>query len=635
MLKKELIYYLVITCVTSSTLEAVQHPHDPYQEGRSQRSIKLDYDNNLKGDSEETSFMPSHSRASLSGPDRDIESQQNLGNQSHFSGWLRGLCSVAGGIILGGAVIGGAKFILNDTSNVPAVPNGIDLPNMPIQVLPLIANAPDRKTKEQLRREKHLERSEKSSLKNYPYTKPASQPMSKNQTLQGENIQNTTTPTPATTKNSDDCSYADGTVRGSYQCVEGHWKKIEPSSTLTTSKAGRKRLNKNKKNRRTSTSTTPTATKKSDTCSHADGTIVGSYKCVEGHLKKIEPSSTPTTPKAGWKRLKETEQNGYKVFIDARVVDDKNQIVSDAPSDPVEKFHDVRWTDVRHQFDCGSQRAYEGQQCQMKFDGKWHESPVTSSDPNCSYTQKISCHENLNLQNADCWLKECPGEDLRGEIWEPGKRFQISYQYDWEAHMKTWPHTADSGSVALPKDLREICSDQIMLWPKHVLGLQKNSKPYLIHASIGTFPNKGTTKDSNTSGGPEKFTTNQEVIEGNIWLQESHFKDRLGKGEGLCSHEFGHFFIAPQNPLFKLWSVKEGEKISFKGPKVMKYFGGSAPLGDAAHWEQYMKHAETGEAISGLPMSGSLHNWEISDLTLWALEDMGVETTVSKNRNQG
>ncbi|MGL4426882.1 MAG: hypothetical protein ACRCUQ_03920 [Alphaproteobacteria bacterium] len=295
-------------------------------------------------------------------------------------------------------------------------------------------------------------------------------------------------------------------------------------------------------------------------------------------------------------------------------------------------FSGVRWTDMRKQFECEIQPAYEGQQCQMALDNKaWHESPVTSSDPNCSYTQKISCPENLNLQGADCWLKECSGESLQGEIWEAYKRFQISYQYDWEAHIKTWPQTSDSGSVALPKDLREICSDQIMLWPKHVLGLQKNSKPYLIHASIGTFPNKGTTKDWNTSGGPEKFTTNQEVIEGNIWLQESHFNGRLGKGEVLCSHEFGHFFIAPENPQFKLWSVNEGEKISFKGPKAMAFFGGPVPLGDAAHWAQNMKHASTGEAISGLPMSGDLHNWKISNLTLWAMEDMGVETTVSKN----
>jgi hypothetical protein len=173
-----------------------------------------------------------------------------------------------------------------------------------------------------------------------------------------------------------------------------------------------------------------------------------------------------------------------------------------------------------------------------------------------------------------------------------------------------------------------------MLWPKHVLGLQGSDKPYLVHASIGVFPNKGTTKDWNTSGGPNKFTGKEEVIAGDIWLQESHFKDRLGKGEVLCSHEFGHFFIAPENPLFKLWSVKEGEKISFKGAKAVKFFGGTVPLGDAAHWARDMKHASTGEAISGLPMSGDLHNNEISDLTLWAMEDMGIETGVSKN-NEG
>lgn len=87
----------------------------------------------------------------------------------------------------------------------------------------------------------------------------------------------------------------------------------------------------------------------------------------------------------------------------------------------------IRWTDARKQFDCGSQRAYEGQQCQMRFYGTWHESPVTASDPYCFYTQKFSCPKNLNLQNADCWLKECPGEGTRGEIWEAGKRFQMSY----------------------------------------------------------------------------------------------------------------------------------------------------------------------------------------------------------------
>ncbi|MGL4371645.1 MAG: hypothetical protein ACRCTK_03215 [Alphaproteobacteria bacterium] len=265
-LKKELIYYLVITCISSSNLEAVRHSYTTGQEGYSQRSIKLDHDN-FENDPEKRNLMPLQPKASFSGPDRDIESQQPLNNKFSLSSLWKGLCWVAGGIILGGAVIGGAKFILSETSNVPATMlNGINLSDTPIQALPHISvGIPDRKTKEQLRREEHIRRAKKFSLKNYPYTKPAQIP--KNEALQGEDIQVTTT-VPLTTKNSNACSYANGTVLGSYQCVEGLWRQIEPFSTT----------------------------------------------------HKV------STPEIGWKRLEEIEKNGYHVIIEGKIYDKREAI---------------------------------------------------------------------------------------------------------------------------------------------------------------------------------------------------------------------------------------------------------------------------------------------------------------------
>ncbi|MGL5784786.1 MAG: hypothetical protein ACRCYZ_04945 [Alphaproteobacteria bacterium] len=313
------------------------------------------------------------------------------------------------------------------------------------------------------------------------------------------------------------------------------------------------------------------------------------------------------------------------------------------------KFSGIRWTDMRKQFECKGKDAYEGQQCWMRFDGTWHESPVTASDPYCFYTQKISCpddtqrasySENLELQDSDCWLKKCPGEKTQGEIWGAGQRFQISYQYDWKPG---FPH-AGNRPVVLPENLRDICKDQIEWWKKDVLGLRGNDKPYLIHASIRTISHGDTQNCDRSCASPSTFTANNEVVAGNIWMHEDQFYNGplyggLQAGTAVCTHEFGHFFSSPGNPRFAQLTVRDGStgKNYFVGDNVVKFLGQSwAPLDQAgAHWALNMIHPSTGKRVILFPMQFDISQPRISDLNLWTLEDMGVETTVSKNRNQG